>query len=146
MWECGVWSVWVVFLFVEFPRARELWIPAFAGMTDDGVVGFSSSREWRMMEWDSRLRGNGGVFFSCRSRGARRITTHNLPEKNQGRVSLYDGCLYRCWRCNDSTFVRANRKVSKSLARNRVPVKKRRASCLVSSRDLLLDVPSLTAW
>ena len=133
MWECGVWSVWVVFLFVEFPRARELWIPAFAGMTDDGVV-------------DSRLRGNGGVFFSCRSRGARRITTHNLPEKNQGRVSLYDGCLYRCWRCNDSTFVRANRKVSKSLARNRVPVKKRRASCLVSSRDLLLGVPSLTAW
>ena len=31
-------------VFVEFPRARELWIPAFAGMTDGGV--------------DSRLRGN----------------------------------------------------------------------------------------
>ena len=31
---------------VEFPRARELWIPAFAGMTDDGV--------------DFRLRGNDG--------------------------------------------------------------------------------------
>ena len=32
---CGneVWSVWMVFLFVEFPRARDLWIPAFAGMT-----------------------------------------------------------------------------------------------------------------
>ena len=40
----------MVFLFVEFPRARELWIPAFAGMTDDGV--------------DSRLRGNDGVFLS----------------------------------------------------------------------------------
>ena len=32
----------------EFPRARELWIPAFAGMTDS---------------MDSRLRGNDGVFF-----------------------------------------------------------------------------------
>ena len=32
-------------VFVEFPRARELWIPAFAGMADDGV--------------DSRVRGNG---------------------------------------------------------------------------------------
>ena len=35
----------------------------FAGMTDDGV-GFPPSREWRMMGLDSRLRGNGGVFFS----------------------------------------------------------------------------------
>ena len=35
-------GVWVD----EFPRARELWIPAFAGMTDGGV-GF-------------RLRGNDG--------------------------------------------------------------------------------------
>ena len=39
---------------VEFPRAREVWIPAFAGMTDEGV--------------DSRLCagslcGDGGVFL-----------------------------------------------------------------------------------
>ena len=31
------WSVWTVFpfsVFVKFPHARELWIPAFAGMTE----------------------------------------------------------------------------------------------------------------
>ena len=39
-------------VFVEFPRSRELWIPAFAGMTDDGA--------------DSRLRGNGVEVVLCR--------------------------------------------------------------------------------
>ena len=28
----------MVFLFVEFPRPRDLWIPAFAGMTEYGVT------------------------------------------------------------------------------------------------------------
>ena len=45
-------------VFVEFPRSRELWIPAFAGMTDNGV----DSRQAGMADdgVDSRLRGNGG--------------------------------------------------------------------------------------
>ena len=43
----------------EFPRARELWIPAFAGMTECFFGRWSSGTV------DSRLRGNDGVFSGC---------------------------------------------------------------------------------
>ena len=48
----------MMFFSVEFPHARELWIPAFAGMTDDGV--------------DFRLCGNDGVLL-WRTKTATRI-------------------------------------------------------------------------
>ena len=56
-------------VFVEFPHARELWIPAFAGMTQCfsqalgqwDAVFFSGIAPMGMM--DSRLRGNDAVFL-----------------------------------------------------------------------------------
>ena len=46
-------------VFVEFPRARELWIPAFAGMTECFFGRWSSGTV------DSRLRGNGVGVVLC---------------------------------------------------------------------------------
>ena len=82
-------------VFVEFPRSRELWIPAFAGMTDNGVdsrgelwipafagmtdngvdsrvrgnCGFPPSREWRTMGWIPACAGMADDGVDSRLRG-----------------------------------------------------------------------------
>ena len=105
--EWGVWSVWMVFLFVEFPRPRELWIPAFAGMTEYGVTddgvdsclrgndveialcgnGVSGQSGWCFFSLNSRVRGN------CGFPPAREMTDDGVDSCLRGNDGDVDSCL-----------------------------------------------------